>query len=166
MDLYLIYEFLRRLVKPFDQWKAYEEGVIDKNGKVLVDKKDRTKKQKDAWGYYDRLLANLKKLIGKLPGGKTRLASFAAALLLLREENLDPDNVEVLSEKLNFYLEQSNELLTEELTNVVGSGNIAGIGFGPDGEPGFTRNQMDRYKKEVEKKRKKLIDILNKISEK
>ena len=92
LDLFLIYQFLRRLVTPFEKWDAFKTGVIDKDGKVIVDKDDRTKEQKDSWGYYDRLLANLKKLLGKIPGGKSRLASFAAALLLLKEQNLDPDD--------------------------------------------------------------------------
>ena len=33
------------------------------------------------------MIANLKKLLAKVPGGRTRLASYAAALLLLREQD-------------------------------------------------------------------------------
>jgi len=32
LDIYLIYEFLRRLVTPFEKWDAYKAGVIDKDG--------------------------------------------------------------------------------------------------------------------------------------
>lgn len=32
-------------------------------------------------------------------------------------------------------------------TNAVGSGNIAGAGVGPQGEPGVTPKAMSRYKK-------------------
>jgi hypothetical protein len=58
LDIFLIYQFLRRLVTPFDQWDAFKIGLIDKTGKIIVDEKDRTPQQKAAWGYYDRLVAN------------------------------------------------------------------------------------------------------------
>ena len=102
IDLAAIYMFLKRLVTPFEQWDAYKTGLIDKNGKVIVSKDDRTPEQNRSFGYFDRLVANLKKLLGKIPGGKTRIASFAAALLLLREKNLDPDDVEYLEECLQY----------------------------------------------------------------
>jgi len=156
LDLFLIYQFLKRLVTPFEKWKAFQTGVIDGNGKVIIDKKDRTKEQRDSWGYYDRLLANLKKLLGKIPGGKTRLASFAAALLLLREQNLDPDDIEYLEECLDHYMVEAKQLLTEEnvsagVTNVVGGGKIAGLGVGPQGEPPVM-TALQRKKKKKKKK--------------
>lgn len=87
VDLFLIYQFLKRLVTPFDQWDAYKAGIIDKDGKIILPQDKRTPEQQKTWGYYDRLLANLKKLLGKIPGGKSKIASYAAALLLLREED-------------------------------------------------------------------------------
>ena len=87
VDLFLIYQFIKRLVTPFDKWDAYKAGVIDKDGKVILPKKDRTPEQNKSWGYYDIMIANLKKLLAKVPGGRTRLASYAAALLLLREQD-------------------------------------------------------------------------------
>lgn len=152
LDLFMIYQFLKRLVTPFEKWEAYKTGVIDKDGKVIVDKNDRDQKQKDSWGYYDRLLANLKKLLGKLPGGKSRLASFATALLLLKEQNLDPDDTEYLAECLDFYMVEAKQMLTEEnvsagVTNVVGGGKIAGLGVGPQGEPPVMTALLRRKKK-------------------
>jgi hypothetical protein len=38
-------------------------------------------------GYFDRLVFNLKRLLEKVPFGKSQIASYAAALLLLRERN-------------------------------------------------------------------------------
>jgi hypothetical protein len=140
IDIFLIYQFLRRLVTPFESWDAYKTGLIDKDGKIIVDKQNRTQEQNKSWGYYDRLLANLKKLLAKVPGGRTRLASFAAALLLLREQNLDPDDMDYLEECLNSYMEEA-ELLSEEIVNVVGDGKVAGLGIGPDGEPGVKRKR-------------------------
>jgi hypothetical protein len=147
MDIFLVYQFLRRLVTPFEKWDAYKQGVIDKEGKVLIKKDDRTSEQEKSWGYYERLVANLKKLLGKLPGGKTRLASFAAALLLIKEDNLDPDDVEYLEEIFPKYLEEAKLLREEAPTNVAGAGEVAGIGVGPDGEPGVPPKKKKKKKK-------------------
>ena len=126
VDLAAIYMFLKRLVTPFEQWDAYKTGLIDKNGKVIVSKADRTPEQEKSFGYFDRLVANLKKLLGKIPGGKTRIASFAAALLLLREKNLDPDDIEYLEECLQHYMKEA-EMLSEEM----GGGPTVTTGVGP-----------------------------------
>jgi len=69
-DIAAIYMFLKRLVTPFEQWDAYKTGLIDKDGKVIVPKNERTQEQNKSYGYFDRLVANLKKLMAKIPGAK------------------------------------------------------------------------------------------------
>jgi hypothetical protein len=162
IDIFNIYQFLKRLVTPFDKWDAYKQGVIDADGKVILSKNERTSQQDRSWGYYDRLLANLKKLLGKIPGGKTRLASFAAALLLLREENLDADDVDYLEECLNNYMGHVEMLMEELPTNAAGNASIAGIGIGDDGEPGIPKKKrktkpLTRHYIEVNGKRKRHV---------
>lgn len=151
IDIFLVYQFLRRLVTPFDKWDAFKTGVIDKDGKVITKKNDRSDEQENSWGYYDKLTANLKKLLAKVPGGKSRLASFAAALLLLREENLDPDDLDVLSEKLDSYMHEASMLVEEMPTNSVGAGEIAGLGVGAQGEPGISKKKQNKHKKNIAK---------------
>lgn len=86
VDLFLVYQFIRRLATPFEKWDAYKEGIIDKDGKVLIKSKNFGKKsQRAAWGIFDRMIANLKKLLAKVPGGSSKLASYAAALFLIKE---------------------------------------------------------------------------------
>ena len=86
VDLFLVYQFIRRLATPFEKWPAYKEGIIDKDGKVLIKSKNFGKKsQRAAWGIFDRMIANLKKLLAKVPGGSSKLASYAAALFLIKE---------------------------------------------------------------------------------
>lgn len=131
VDLAAIYMFLKRLVTPFEQWDAYKTGLIDKDGKVIVDKADRTPEQIKSFGYFDRLVANLKKLLGKVPGGKTRIASFAAALLLLREKNIDPDDIEYLEECLQHYMKEA-EMLVEEGEGGPTNATTMGPGMGDD----------------------------------
>jgi len=131
IDLAAIYMFLKRLVTPFDQWDAYKTGLIDKDGKVIVSKADRTPEQDKSFGYFDRLVANLKKLLGKVPGGKSRIASFAAALLLLREKNIDPDDIEYLEECLQHYMKEA-EMLVEEGEGGPTNSTSMGPGLGDD----------------------------------
>lgn len=157
VDLAAVYMFIKRLVTPFDQWDAYKTGVIDENGKILVRKNERTQEQSQSWGYFDRLVGNLKKLLAKVPGGKTRLGSFAAALLLIREQNIDPDDLQNLQEKLEYYLEEAKFLTEDALpTNNAGGGNIAGIGVGPEGEPGVTPKAWKKHKKKAKEKAKQV----------
>lgn len=148
LDTFLVYQFIKRLATPFNKWKAYELGIIDDEGNVLKKRKElETQQEKNAWGYYDILVTNLKKLLAKLPFGRTRLASFAAAAILLKEyeeRSIDPDNIDLLEEKLT---QQYNNLLTEEVpANNAGAGNIDGIGVGPKGEPGVTPKSKRKYK--------------------
>ena len=159
LDIGAVYMFLKRLVTPFEEWDAFKTGVIDADGKVITPKKDRTGEQDRSWGYFDRLVGNLKKLLGKVPGGKTRLGTFAAALLLIKEQELDPDDLEYLEECLHHYMKEVETLNEEIPTNAAGGGNIAGIGVGPDGEPGVP----ERSRKKLKKRNKKEQELLNRL---
>ncbi len=83
-DLYYTYRFLKALTTPFDKTEAYELGLIDADGKSL--RKAKTSEEKDAYTIFFRLVFNFKRILEKLPFGKSRLSSYAAALFLLREE--------------------------------------------------------------------------------
>ncbi len=139
IDLYLAYRFLKNLVQPFEQWEAYKTGVIDKNGAILIPKNKRTQQQINSLGYFDVIGMNLKKLLGKLPGGQSAIASYAAALLLLKEYNkVNEIKEETLSEDIDLdWLQaefdacmiEAQEMFDEEgeaPTNNVGDGKIAG----------------------------------------
>lgn len=148
VDLYLVYSFIKRLSTPFNKWDAYDLGIIDENGEQLKKRKElRTVKERDAFGLFDLMILKLKKLMSKVPGGSSRIASYAAALYLIKEHDEIKKNGEFMSEemleqKLNEYIE-NYEVLKED----VSVQNVAGIGVGPDGEPGVTPKQSKRYKK-------------------
>lgn len=134
VDAAFLYFFLTKITTPFEKWKAYKTGVIDENGTVLVKKKDRTPEQKKSWSLFDVFVRNIKRLLIKLPFGRTRVASFAAALFLLKEEkkaNMYISNDQLLENKLSEFLEvclESEDFvkLVEEIpANNIGSGNIA-----------------------------------------
>ena len=84
-DLVLVYQFLKRLTTPFNETPAFDLGIIDERGNRIKSKELKTTEEKNAYGYFDRLVFNVKKLLERLPGGKNRLASYAAALFLIKE---------------------------------------------------------------------------------
>ena len=160
VDLFLVYQFLKRLATPFEKWKAFQTGVIDKDGNILKKADDRrTVEERESFGKYDLMLLKLKRLLAKIPGGSSRIASYAAALWLIKENEDIERNGEFMTEehikdKLEEYKkivinEKFDDLLTEDMS--AGSGAIAGIGIGANGEPGVTKKQANRYKKKNEK---------------
>ena len=178
VDLFLVYSFIRRLVKPFNKWEAYKLGIIDEKGNILIRRRDFTKaEQRKSFGVFDQLILNVKKLLAKIPGGSTRLASYAAALWLIKEEQRMNDagmlnegyelDDEMIESRLDSFLEEyADELeeaakteIEEEPTVNVGGGAIAGLGVGDQGEPGLTPAQQKKYKK---KNVKSFKDILGK----
>jgi len=162
VDLFLVYQFLRRLATPFKEWKAYELGIIDAEGNILKKSKELTTiEERKAWGKFDLMILKLKRLLAKVPGGSSRIASYAAALYLIKEHNNVDANLiteEELTEGLQQYMmiAESNvdiDFMFEEVMNSAGSGAIAGIGIGKDGEPGLTPAQMRKHKKKAPLKR-------------
>lgn len=85
-DLFYAFRFLRTLTKQWNQMEAFELGIIDENGKVLKKAKElTTPEEKSAYTVFHRLVFNIKRLLNKLPFGKSKLASYAAALFLIKE---------------------------------------------------------------------------------
>lgn len=90
VDLFMVYQFIKRLALPFKDWKAFKLGIIDADGNILKSPKTFTRvEERDAFGKFDLMILNLKKLIAKVPGGKTRIATMAAVLYLLKEDRED-----------------------------------------------------------------------------
>ena len=87
MEIYFVYQFIKKLVTPFEKTDAFKLGIIDKDGKILKKRRNlEGSKEKDAYTLSDTLVWNIKKLIGKVPGGKSKIASYAAALFLIKEQ--------------------------------------------------------------------------------
>ena len=82
-DLVYTLRFLRLLTTPWIETNAFKLGLIDDTGKKL--RKPQTEKEKSAYNTFHRLVFNVKKLIEKVPGGKTKIASYASALYLIKE---------------------------------------------------------------------------------
>lgn len=97
-DLAYAVRFLRLLVTPWEKTEAFKTGVVDKNGKKL--KKPDTPEAKSAYTLFHKLVFNVKRLLNKAPGGKSKLASYAAALFLIREHtNMSEDKIKEILDK-------------------------------------------------------------------
>ena len=104
--------FLKLLVTPWDKTEAFKLGIVDEKGKTIKKGKDlKTPQEKAAYTIFHRLVFNLKRVIQKLPFGKTLVASYASALFLIREETGMSDNQ--IKKTLEKFLEEPIE---EEIT--------------------------------------------------
>ena len=110
VDLLITYRIIKLLTTPFEKQEAYRLGIIDKNGKVLRKTKElKTGKERDAYTILHRFVFNLKRLINLVPGGKSKLGTYAAALGLLLKENKDINEIEI--EKVLYKHLSDNDLL-------------------------------------------------------
>lgn len=87
VELFLTYKFIRLLVTPWKETEAFEEGVIDNKGKLLVKGSAQSSAQKKVYTPFHRLVFNIKRILEKVPFGSSRIKSYAAALFLLKEEH-------------------------------------------------------------------------------
>lgn len=84
-DLAYAFRFVRMLVLDWKSWDAYKEGLIDEDGKRIKSVKIDSDAKRNAYTPFIRLCANVKRLLSKVPGGGSKLGSFAAALYLIKE---------------------------------------------------------------------------------
>ena len=117
VDTLIVFRILKMLTTPWEKYDAFKLGLIDKKGMRMKDpetnknKKAVTKKEKSAYTLLHRLVFNLKRILNKVPFGKTAFASYAVALLLLKEETkLDEDQMDELCEKFYRHLKSEGLL--------------------------------------------------------
>lgn len=110
IDSLIVFRFLKLLVTPFDKTKAYELGIIDERGKNLRKaSKLNTEEERESYTILHRLVFNIKKLIEKVPGGKTKLGSYAAALFLIKEHTKDKlEDWDMLEKEFYNYLKEND----------------------------------------------------------
>ena len=117
IDALITFRFLKLLVTPFNKTKAYELGIIDERGKNLIKSRDlNTIEMRNSYTILHKLVFNIKKLIEKLPGGKSRLASYAAALFLIKE-NTELSDFKLLEKEFHKYLKEND--LIEQYDNTI-----------------------------------------------
>lgn len=118
-DFIYALRIIKLLTTPWEQQEAFKFGIIDKDGKRLRRYRDlKTSEEKDSFTYLHRIVFNLKRLLGTVPGGKSWLAAATASLLLLKEGLQELD----ISEREWAMIEEAIFNMHEETpTNVTGS---------------------------------------------
>lgn len=161
VDNLIAFKVLSMLVTPFEKSSAFQLGIIDKDGKALKKVKDlNTSEEKDAYTALDRLVFNLKKLLAKVPGGKSQLASLVAAYWLIKESHqsravinedqlmdlidlIESKNITLVEEELEIekFLSQLEEDGIANVTGAAVSTDIAAI-KPKDKTPMFRRKKV------------------------
>ena len=101
-DLAFTFRFIRMLVLDWKDWDAYKLGIVDEEGKRDKNVKLDTDEKKSAYTPFIRMAANIKRLLSKIPGGSSKIGSFAAALFLIKEQySLDDRAIDEVINKLH-----------------------------------------------------------------
>ncbi len=133
IDLFVTYRFLKLLTTPFEKQDAFKLGIIDEKGNRIKKPNSTrpavplaTSELKNSYTILHKLVFNIKKIFSKVPGLRTKVGTYAAALFLLKdtfkESVSDPDMFE--KEFMKYLKEQGVELDNEISEEVIGFGEI------------------------------------------
>lgn len=88
VDTYIAYKLIKMLSLPFRKMNAYKLGIIDEKGNRIRTPEADLAAKNAGFKYTNlhKIAINLKRLLAKIPFGRTMLAGFASALWLLKEE--------------------------------------------------------------------------------
>lgn len=153
VDSIITYRILKLLTTPFEDTEAFRLGIIDKKGKELKKMSNlNSVDERDAYTLLHRLVFRLKRIIEKVPIDNKKVASYAAALSLIKEnveKNQEPINFEVLYlDKLSSNINEDVQLVekffneTKTLTFKQFMEEIPANNAGTPGVAGFTPDTM------------------------
>ena len=132
IDLFVAYRFIRILTTPFEKSDAFKFGIIDDKGNRI--KKENSSKPavelttselKNSYTILHKLVFNIKKIFSKVPGIKTKVGTYAAALFLLKDtfkENFE--NPRFIEKTFLEYLKENYEIDDSISEEVIGFGEI------------------------------------------
>jgi hypothetical protein len=157
IDLFVTYRFLRLLTTPFEKTDAFKFGIIDKDGNRVRQPKSTkpavelaTSELKNSYTILHKLIFNIKKLFGKVPGLRTKTGTYAAALFLLKdtfkEHVEDPDMFE--KEFVKYLKENNIEFDNEISEDVIGFGEVL-----PKGEYVLKNDILNKEEEELTAKK-------------
>ena len=160
IDLFVTYRFIKLLVTPFEKTDAFKLGIIDKDGNRIMRsprggvRQTRpetlgTSEEKAAYTVLHKLVFNIKKLFAKVPGLRTKLGSYAAALFLLKDTFKESvDDPDVFEKEFMKYLKEEGYEIDDTITESV-------IGFGevlPKGEYTLVNDILSKEEEELSAK--------------
>ena len=152
IDLFVTYRFIKLLVTPFEKTEAFKLGIIDEKGTRALEPGTnkpttlRTIEERNAYTVLHKLVFNIKKIFSKVPGLRTKLGTYAAALFLLKDtfkESVDdPDVFE--KEFMKYLKEQGLEIDDSISEEVVGFGEVL-----PKGEYVLKQDILNKEEEEL-----------------
>ena len=158
IDLFVTYRFIKLLVTPFDKTPAFKLGIIDKDGARVTEKTVSRgmqptvligDEQKSAYTVLHKLVFNIKKIFQKVPGLRTKLGTYAAALFLLKDtfkESVDdPDMFE--KEFMKYLKEEGYEIDNTISEEVIGFGEVL-----PKGEYTLVNDILNNEEEDLQAK--------------
>ena len=86
IDLFVAYRFLRILTTEWKKQDAFKHGIIDDKGKLLRKSNTlKTEAEKASFTLLHRFVFNLKRILSKIPGVRTKIGTYATALYMLKQ---------------------------------------------------------------------------------
>ena len=152
IDLFVTYRFIKLLVTPFNKTDAFELGIIDEDGNRQLEPGTnkpttlRTIDEKNAYTILHKLVFNIKKIFAKVPGLRTKLGTYAAALFLLKDTFKESvDDPDVFEKEFMKYLKENGIEIDDSINEEV-------IGFGevlPKGEYTLVNDILNKEEEEL-----------------
>ena len=157
IDLFVTYRFLKLLTTPFEKTDAYKFGIIDKDGNRIKKKNSDevavdllTSQLKNSYTILHKLVFNIKKIFAKVPGLRTKVGTYAAALFLLKDTFKESvDDPDVFEKEFVKFLKENNVELDGEISEeVVGFGEVL-----PKGEYILKQDILNKEEEELTAKK-------------
>ena len=157
IDLFVTYRFIKLLTTPFNRTEAFKLGIIDKDGNRILQPNSTqpavelaTAQLQNAYTVLHKLVFNIKKIFAKVPGLRTKVGTYAAALFLLKdtfkEHVEDPD---VFEKEFMKYLKENDVEFDDSISEEV-------IGFGeilPKGEYVLVNDILNKEEEKLSAKK-------------
>ena len=162
IDLFVTYRFIKLLVTPFEKTDAFKLVIIDKDGNRVIPPKPKTgpwdkrpkplstSEERNSYTVLHKLVFNIKKLFGKVPGLRTKLGTYAAALFLLKDTFKESvDDPDVFEKEFMKYLKEEGYEIDDSISEEI-------IGFGevlPKGEYVLVNDILNKEEEELTAKK-------------
>ena len=157
IDLFVTYRFLKLLTTPFNKTDAYKFGIIDdkgnrikEEGSTLPKVKLATSQLQNSYTILHKLVFNIKKIFEKVPGLRTKVGTYAAALFLLKDTFKESvDDQHMFEKEFMKYLKENNIEFDDEISEQV-------IGFGellPKGDYVLINDILNKEEEELSAKK-------------
>ena len=129
IDTIYTFRFIKILSTKWENTDAYKLGIVDEDGEPLKKISElKTAKEKNAYTPFIRLVFKFKRIMNKFPGGKSSIARYGSAIMLIKEHQEEVEQMGLslkdLEEGLKKYI---NNTLNEGFDNRIEDGIPSGI---------------------------------------